>query len=176
MVAAYAVLSVAYCFWLKDEPVIDIAIVASGFLLRTVAGGAASGIYLSEWFLLAATFGSLFMAAGKRYAEMQAVDAEPGLTRPSIARYSATYLRFVWTLSAGLLIMTYGLWAFELRGSDNSILPALSMAPFILAVLRYAVDVDAGTASEPEEIALRDRVLQVLALAWVALVALAVYA
>ena len=61
--------------------------------------------------------------------------------------------------------MTYGLWAFELRGSDNSVLPALSMAPFILAVLRYAVDVDAGTASEPEEIALRDRVLQVLALA-----------
>ena len=78
MVAAYVVLSLAYCFWLKAEPVIDIAIVASGFLLRTVAGGAASGIYLSEWFLLAATFGSLFMAAGKRYAETQAVDAEPG--------------------------------------------------------------------------------------------------
>jgi decaprenyl-phosphate phosphoribosyltransferase len=170
----YVVLSLCYCFWLKAEPVIDIAIVAAGFLLRAIAGGAAGGIYLSEWFLLAATFGSLFMAAGKRYAETQGAD--PALSRPSIARYSATYLRFVWTLSAGLLIMTYGLWAFELRGSHDSVLPALSMAPFILAVLRYAVDVDAGTASEPEEIALRDRVLQVLALAWVALVALAVYA
>jgi decaprenyl-phosphate phosphoribosyltransferase len=49
------------------------------------------------------------------------------------------------------------------------------MAPFVLAVLRYAVSVDAGVAGEPEEIALRDRVLQALALMWLTLVAIAVY-
>jgi decaprenyl-phosphate phosphoribosyltransferase len=173
-VASYLVLSAAYSLWLKHEPVIDIAIIATGFLLRAIAGGAASGIELSQWFLLSASFGSLFMAAGKRYAEAALTD--PGLVRRSLTKYSATYLRFVWTMSAGLLIMTYGLWAFELADAANgSPLFVVSMAPFVLAVLRYAVSVDAGIAGEPEEIALRDRVLQGLAIVWLALVAAAVY-
>ena len=175
VVGCYVVLSLAYCFWLKAEPVADIAVVASGFLLRTIAGGVAGGIFLSEWFLLAASFGSLFVAAGKRYAEAQLPPQDAGTTRPSLQRYSTTYLRFVWTLSASVLIMTYGLWAFELRARNDSVLPAISTAPFVLAVLRYAVVVDAGEAGEPEEIRLRDRVLQALGLICVVLVALAVY-
>jgi decaprenyl-phosphate phosphoribosyltransferase len=175
VVGSYIGLSVAYCFWLKAEPVADIAIVASGFLLRTIAGGVAGGIFLSEWFLLAASFGSLFVAAGKRYAEAQLPENADGTTRPSLQRYSTTYLRFVWTLAASVLIMTYGLWAFELRELDDTVLPALSTAPFVLAVLRYAVVVDAGEAGEPEEILLRDRVLQALGVVWVVLVAVAVY-
>lgn len=174
VVTTYLLVSAAYSLWLKHEPVLDIAIIATGFLLRAVAGGAASGIELSQWFLLSASFGSLFMASGKRYAEA-ALD-EPGLVRRSLTRYSPTYLRFVWTMSAGLLIMTYGLWAFELADAANgSPLFVASMAPFVLAVLRYAVSVDAGIAGEPEEIALRDRVLQGLALIWLVLVAAAVY-
>lgn len=174
VVATYLVLSAVYSLWLKHEPVLDIAIIATGFLLRAIAGGAASGIELSQWFLLSATFGSLFMASGKRYAE--AALSEPGLVRRSLTKYTPTYLRFVWTMSAGLLIMTYGLWAFELADDANgSPLFVASMAPFVLAVLRYAVSVDAGVAGEPEEIALRDRVLQVLALVWLILVAGAVY-
>jgi decaprenyl-phosphate phosphoribosyltransferase len=174
VVATYLVLSAAYSRWLKHEPVLDIAIIATGFLLRAIAGGAASGIELSQWFLLSASFGSLFMAAGKRYAE--AALTEPGLVRRSLTKYTPTYLRFVWTMSAGLLIMTYGLWAFELNdAATGSPLFVASMAPFVLAVLRYAVSIDAGVAGEPEEIALRDRVLQVLALVWLLLVAGAVY-
>ena len=72
VVLVYEGLSLLYCLALKDEPVIDIAIVASGFLLRAIAGGAATDISLSQWFLLAASFGSLFMASGKRYAEARA--------------------------------------------------------------------------------------------------------
>ncbi|MFB9314863.1 decaprenyl-phosphate phosphoribosyltransferase [Nocardioides plantarum] len=174
VVTTYLVMSAVYSRWLKHEPVLDIAIIASGFLLRAIAGGVASGIELSQWFLLSASFGSLFMAAGKRYAEA-ALD-DPGLVRRSLTRYTPTYLRFVWTMSAGLLIMTYGLWAFELADdADGSPLFVASMAPFVLAVMRYAVSIDAGVAGEPEEIALRDRVLQVLALVWLVLVAGAVY-
>ncbi|MGI8434549.1 MAG: decaprenyl-phosphate phosphoribosyltransferase [Nocardioidaceae bacterium] len=175
VIATYEAVSLVYCLALKDEPVIDIAIIASGFLLRAVAGGAAAGIELSQWFLLAASFGSLFMAAGKRYAE--AVMSGPGeaATRRSLSRYSETYLRFVWSVSAAILIMTYGLWAFEIRDSTGSSWSAISMAPFVLAVLRYAVDVDAGRAGEPEEIALSDRVLQGLALIWLVLLVLSVY-
>lgn len=176
VVAAYLALSMAYCLALKHEPVLDIAIIATGFLLRAVAGGVAAGIELSQWFLLSASFGSLFMAAGKRYAEALSEQLSPTASRRSLARYTTSYLRFVWTMSAGLLIMTYGLWAFELADSaGGSPLFVASMAPFVLAVLRYAVAVDAGTAGEPEEIALRDHVLQALALVWLALVAAAVY-
>jgi decaprenyl-phosphate phosphoribosyltransferase len=176
VVATYLALSTAYSMWLKHEPVLDIAIIATGFLLRAVAGGAASGIELSQWFLLSASFGSLFMAAGKRYAEVALDLKEPDLVRRTLVLYSPTYLRFVWTMSAALLIMTYGLWAFELSAAaGGSTLTVVSMAPFVLAVLRYAVSVDAGVAGEPEEIALRDRVLQALALVWLTLVAIAVY-
>lgn len=175
VIATYEAVSLVYCFALKDEPVIDIAIIASGFLLRAVAGGVASDISLSQWFLLAASFGSLFMAAGKRYAEVVMLGGESG-TRRSLGRYSESYLRFVWSVSAAILIMTYGLWAFQIHRGSHSPWAPISMAPFVLAVLRYAVDVDAGRAGEPEEIALSDRVLQGLAVIWLLMIAVAVYA
>ena len=76
VIATYAATSLAYCFWLKNQPVIDLAIVSSGFLLRATAGGAAAGIALSQWFLLVASFGSLFMVAGKRYSELRLMGAD----------------------------------------------------------------------------------------------------
>ncbi|HEV7451314.1 MAG TPA: decaprenyl-phosphate phosphoribosyltransferase [Pseudonocardiaceae bacterium] len=158
----YIAVQIAYCLWLKHQPVVDIAIVASGFLLRAIAGGAAAAIELSQWFLLVAAFGSLFMVAGKRYAEIRLAERTGAKIRKSLERYTASYLRFVWTLSATVLIMTYGLWAFQLSQINHSRWPIISLVPFVLAVLRYAVDVDGGNGGEPEEIALSDRVLQVL--------------
>jgi len=176
VVGVYVAVQLAYCFWLKHQPVLDICIVASGFLLRAVAGGAATGIPLSQWFLLSAGFGSLFMVAGKRYAEIMLAERTGAKIRKSLESYSASYLRFVWALSATVLIMTYSLWAFQIREAHhNSVWSAISIVPFVVAVLRYAVDVDSGNGGEPEEIALGDRVLQVLAIAWVATLTLAVY-
>jgi decaprenyl-phosphate phosphoribosyltransferase len=171
----YVAVQISYCLWLKHQPVIDIAIVASGFLLRAIAGGAAAGIALSQWFLLAAAFGSLFMVAGKRYAEIRLAERTGAKIRKSLESYTASYLRFVWTLSATVLIMTYGLWAFQLSVVNHSRWPVISMVPFVLAVLRYAVDVDCGQGGEPEEIALGDRVLQVLGVALVLTLIAAVY-
>lgn len=176
VIATYEAVSLVYCLVLKDEPVVDIAIIASGFLLRAVAGGAASHIALSQWFLLAASFGSLFMAAGKRYAEVVSANPDGPVTRRSLHGYTATYLRFVWSVSAAILIMTYALWSFQIQAANNTPWAPISMAPFVLAVLRYAVDVDAGRGGEPEEIALSDRVLQGFALLWLACLLTAVYA
>jgi decaprenyl-phosphate phosphoribosyltransferase len=177
VVAVYVAVQLSYCFWLKHQPVLDICIVASGFLLRAIAGGAATGIALSQWFLLAAGFGSLFMVAGKRYAEIRLAERTGAKIRKSLESYTASYLRFVWALSATVLIMTYGLWAFEIREAQvhTTVWSVISMVPFVVAVLRYAVDVDGGNGGEPEEIALGDRVLQVLAVAWIGLLTLAVY-
>ena len=126
----------------------------------------AGGIPLSQWFLLVMAFGSLFMAAGKRYAELQLAERTGARIRKSLENYTSTYLTFVWTLSATAVVLCYGLWAFE-RGRQPSVLVRHPMIPFTVAILRYAVDVDGGVAGEPEEIALRDRVLQLLALAWI---------
>jgi decaprenyl-phosphate phosphoribosyltransferase len=173
--AVYIAVQLSYCLWLKHQPVVDIAIVASGFLLRAIAGGAAAGIELSQWFLLVAAFGSLFMVAGKRYAEIRLAERTGAKIRKSLERYTASYLRFVWTSSATVLIMTYGLWAFQLSQANHSHWPVISLVPFVIAVLRYAVDVDGGNAGEPEEIALADRVLQVLGTCLVATLIAAVY-
>jgi decaprenyl-phosphate phosphoribosyltransferase len=174
VLGAYIGISLAYSFFLKDQPVIDLAVVASGFLLRGVAGGAAAGIPLSQWFLLVAAFGALFMVAGKRYAEVVALGEEAG-TRRLLGAYSASYLRFVWSLSAGVTLTTYSLWAFELhRAHPGFPWETISIAPFVLALLRYAVDVDRGEAGAPEEIVLRDRVLLLMGAIWLACVVLGV--
>ncbi|MFD6162583.1 decaprenyl-phosphate phosphoribosyltransferase [Nocardia sp. NPDC060256] len=174
VMAVYIGIQLAYCFGLKHQAVLDVCIVSSGFLLRAVAGGAAANIHLSQWFLLIAAFGSLFMAAGKRYAELKIALDTGAKIRKSLQYYTPTYLRFVWTLSATAVVVFYGLWAFEADHKDNPWF-AVSMIPFTISILRYAVDVDSGEAGEPEEIVLGDRTLQVLALAGVAAVGVAVY-
>ncbi|MDN5571241.1 MAG: decaprenyl-phosphate phosphoribosyltransferase [Propionibacteriaceae bacterium] len=173
--AVYWMLQVGYSVLWKNQPIIDLAMVAAGFLLRAVAGGVASGIPLSQWFLLVASFGSLFMVAGKRYSEMIELGPDAG-TRASLARYTASYLRFVWALSCAAVIMSYSLWAFEQAPDVSGInWHAISIAPFTLALLRYAYTIDAGGAGEPEDVVLGDRVLQLLGLAWVIPVAVGVF-
>lgn len=175
VVAVYAGVQLAYCFWLKHQAVIDICIVASGFLLRAIAGGVAAQIPLSQWFLLVSGFGSLFMVAGKRYAEMIVAERTGAKIRKSLEGYQPSYLRFVWGAAATLLIMTYALWSFQLHQEHSSVWSEISMIPFVMAVLRYAVDVDGGRGGEPEEIALGDRVLQALAGLWVLMLLIGIY-
>lgn len=175
VLASYSAINLAYSWALKHEPVIDIATIALGFVLRAVAGGVACGIPLSQWFLLVATFGALYMAAGKRYAEVRLVGEGRAETRRSLNGYSLSYLRFVWTTAAALLIMSYSLWAFEISPAQRFPWTEISLAPFVVAVLRYGVDVDAGTAGEPEEIVLKDRVLQLVAASWIVIVVAGLY-
>ncbi|RMI34204.1 decaprenyl-phosphate phosphoribosyltransferase [Nocardia stercoris] len=175
VMAVYIAIQLAYCFGLKHQAVLDICIVSSGFLLRAVAGGAAAGIVLSKWFLLIMAFGSLLMAAGKRYAELKIAMDTGAKIRKSLQYYTPTYLRFIWTLAATSVVVFYGLWAFEQDHARNTQWFSFSMVPFTIAILRYAVDVDGGEAGEPEEIALGDRILQVLAVAWIGVVGVAVY-
>jgi decaprenyl-phosphate phosphoribosyltransferase len=184
VMAIYIAIQLAYCFGLKHQPVIDICIVSSGFLIRAIAGGVAASVPLSQWFLLLMAFGSLFMAAGKRYAELQLAERTGAKIRKSLESYTSSYLRFVWTLSATALVLCYGLWAFERDSISSHAIDgarthaswyAVTIVPFVVAILRYAVDVDGGLAGEPEEIALKDRVLQLLAVLWIGTVGAAVF-
>lgn len=175
VVATYQGVQLGYCLGMKNEPVIELTSVASGFLLRAIAGGVATHIPLSQWFLIAAGFGSLFMAAGKRYAEKRLAQDTGAAIRPVLAHYTCTYLRFVWTLSAGVLVTTYALWAFTMHQASSNQWGVVSIIPFVMALLRYAVDVDNGAAGAPEEIVLHDRLLILLGALWALCLMTSVY-
>lgn len=176
VVAIYIAASLLYCFWMKHEVVLDLVFVLGGFLLRAIGGGVAARVLLSQWFLLTAGLGALFVVAGKRYAERVLAERSGVWARPVLREYSLSYLRFVWTAAAAALLVVYSLWTFTLTtGNQASTWGLLSTIPFLVVVLRYAVIVDRGGAGEPEEIVLADRMLLGSAVVMLALLSVAIY-
>ena len=182
VILAYVVITLAYSLGLKQLAVIELACVASGFILRAVAGGAAVHVPLSPWFLLVASFGALFIVAGKRSSEQDVMGDERAVHRAALGEYTAPFLRMVRTLSAAVAVTAYCLWAFDrashLVGRDrttNLVWFELSVIPFVLAVLAVELAIERGRGGEPEELALRDRMLQALGLIWVALLIIGIY-
>lgn len=188
LLVAYLGMQLAYCVSLKHVLVVDLVVVTTGFLMRATVGGLALHIPLSRWFLITTGFGALFMVSAKRYSEALQMSGKAGATRALLTEYTTGYLRFVWQLAAGVAVLGYCMWALEEGGAHTgapvgaqvaahaSALPwrQLSLVAFILAVLRYAVFADRGTAGEPEEVVLHDRALVVIGLAWLAMYGLAV--
>ena len=169
VIVTYLVLQLLYVFWLKNQPVLDLAVIASGFLLRALAGGAATDIAISDWFLLVAGFGSLFVVAGKRYSELvtlEANESEIGQTRSTLLSYTSTYLRFVWTVAAAVTVMVYGLWVITVP-RDSTTATLISLVPFTLGLLVYALVIDSGKGGEPETAILRNPTLLALGALWV---------
>lgn len=177
VVTAYAAITMLYSIWLKHEPVLDLAAVASGFVLRTVAGGVAVGVSISNWFLIVAASGAMFVVTGKRSAEHSELGADAVLHRRSLAHYSTAYLGYVRAISSTIAILAYCLWAFEASArSGNPVWFQLAIIPFVLGVLRYALLLDQGEGGAPEEVLLRDHVLLVIGATWVVCFGIAVAA
>ena len=153
---------------------LDLACVAAGFVLRAVAGGVAVGIPTSTWFLTVTAASAMFVVSGKRYSEL--VSQGVSGTRSGLKSYSEGYLRFVWGVSVGIAVVFYTLWAAELGSGGSAMWARLSVIPFVLLLLRYARDVDTGSAESPEDLVWRDRVLQVLAGVWALMFVLQAYA
>ena len=170
VIGAYVVLQIAYQVRLKRVVLFDLAVVAAGFVLRAVAGGAAAGIPASVWFLTVTASSALFVVASKRFSELVTHGGD-GATRSTLTGYSAAYLRTIWTSSMVASIVFYALWAVEIGSVRSDHFAVASTVPFTLMMLRYAHHADAGHAEAPEDVALSDRMLQVLALVWVALFA-----
>lgn len=167
VVLAYLVLTAVYTTRLKREPVIELALVSAGFLLRAIAGGAATAIPVSPWFLIVTGFGSLFVVIGKRLSEFVSSGPDQG-TRRSLAGYTESYLRLVLAMAAAVTVAAYCLWAFGITSKRvETTYAALSVVPLVLGMMRYALDVDRGRAQEPEGVVSGDRVLQGLGALWV---------
>jgi decaprenyl-phosphate phosphoribosyltransferase len=176
VVALYLVFTTTYTMWLKHVAVLDLGMVAAGFVLRLIGGAVAVDVPISVWFIIVGSFGSLFMVAGKRHAEHLDLGAGRGEHRATLEEYSVGYLGYVRAVASGVAMVGYVLWAFEAhRGRPGVIWFELSIAPFVLAILRYALIVERGEAGAPEEVVLRDRPLQVLGVLWAALLAVGLY-
>ena len=175
VVAAYVAVATAYTLVLRDIALLDLAAIASGFLLRAIGGGVAADVDLSMWFLMVAGFGSLFLAAGKRRAEFVALGDARGSHRASLHVYSESYLRYVQYASSTVAIGAYAQWAFE-GPTGGNLWAELSIIPFVIGVFRYALLLDLGRGAAPEDVVLSDPALVTLGLSWALLVGLGVYA
>ncbi len=175
VLAMYLILTTAYSLRLKHVPVLDIVAVSTGFLLRAVAGGVATGVALSDWFLLVALFGALFVVVGKRYSEQRAVGSA-GATRAALAGYPADFLGQLTTVAMAGTLLGYAAWAFQYLGAEVfHPLLALSLLPFTVVILRYGLIIAGGEAESPERVAAHDRFLQVAAVVWLLLVVAGLY-
>jgi decaprenyl-phosphate phosphoribosyltransferase len=175
VVAGYVLVTLSYTFWLKYEPVIDLAAVAAGFVFRAIAGGVATNVPLSDWFLIVAGAGSLFIVTGKRHAEQVELGSDSLEHRRTLGEYSTAFLGYVRAVASGVMITAYCLWAFEnaAKTGDETWF-RLSIVPFVIAVLRYALVIDQGGGGAPEEVVLSDRVLQIVGVIWAILFAIGV--
>lgn len=179
----YAIVNIAYSLGLKHEPILDLAAVSAGFVLRAIAGGVATGVSLSDWFLIVASFASLLIVAGKRsgekllLAEHQTVDQS---VRRTLGSYTPSFLQGVRTLSAAVSVTAYCLWAFErarqLHPGHDPIWFQLTIVPFVVALLHVLRLLDSGAGAAPEELAIHDHRLQLYGICWIALFAIGAYA
>ncbi|CAN5603447.1 decaprenyl-phosphate phosphoribosyltransferase [soil metagenome] len=177
VVAAYVAITTAYSLWLKHIAVVDIVVVAAGFVLRAVGGAAAAGVPVSRWFFVVASLGSLFMVAGKREAELRQLAGLAGWVRPTLNAYTVEFLVTVRATASGAAMVAYCLWAFEKDAAAGGAIPwaALSFVPFLVGMLRYALLVAKGHGAEPVELVLHDRPLLVSGVALTILVAASTY-
>jgi decaprenyl-phosphate phosphoribosyltransferase len=182
VMVVYAVVNVGYSLGLKNEPILDLAAVSAGFVLRAVAGGVATGVVLSNWFLIVTSFGSLLIVTGKRSGEKKLLaehDADHGAIRQTLGLYTPSFLRSVRTLSAAVTVTAYCLWAFEranqIHPGHDPVWFQLTIIPVTIALLHVTRVLDSGAGAAPEELALRDHRLQIYGLAWAALFAIGIY-
>jgi len=180
VVATYAGLSIAYSIRLKREPVMELAVVASCFVLRAVAGGVVAQVHLSNWFLVFTSFAALFLVTGKRCAEHARLGLDRGVHRLVLDQYTESFLKSTLTISASVTVASYCLWAFERTGllahaGHNVVWIELTVVPLVLAVLHIFRVLDAGQGGEPEQLALHDHMLQGYGVLWLVLMGLGLY-
>ena len=178
ILSLYAAETLCYIFWLKNAVIIELGLVASGFFLRSYGGAVASHIPVSTWFLIVVTFGALFLVVGKRSAELRHVGAA---NRPVLAQYTTDFLHSALTLSATVVVTAYCLWAIDtsstgLSSIKHDVIPVrLSMVPVVLAILFIIRGAESAEGESPEDLLLKNRSVQALALVWIILIVWGTY-
>lgn len=185
MLLGYLLLQIAYSTYLKHIYVIDILVIATGFIIRIYSGAIVINAHLSVWFLLCVISIALFFAAGKRRAELGVVGKE-GRTRRSLIRYSEGLLNSYVTMFGNAAWMSWALftffesprvsvplWLFLAEISRTTTVDKLLMITIpvsIFGIMRYLSLIFEDRAEAPEKILLTDWPLVSSVILWVGMV------
>ena len=165
----YFVLNVAYSMGLKNVPIIDISILASGFVIRTFFGGFVSGVEISQWLFLVITTGSLYMGLGKRRNEIRMLGKDD--TREVLKHYTVSFLDKNMYVCVALANVFYALWTLEMPNPNMR----WTIPFFIIILMCYSLNTEGDSDGDPVEVILKDKVLIILGLIYAALVFFLVY-
>jgi 4-hydroxybenzoate polyprenyltransferase len=169
----YISIMVLYSLWLKQQVILDVFTIASGFILRVVAGAAATGVYLSPWLLLCTVFLSLFIALGKRRHELYLLNDNAAEHRSALSSYSFAFIDQMVGIATSATIISYSLYTFLAPTNRNLIYTI----PFVLyGLFRYLfVIYQQQSGGAPEEVLLSDRPLLVAVVLWIIACAVILY-
>lgn len=168
----YLILNILYSTKLKHIPIIDVAILVSGFVLRVYYGGIASNIEISSWLYLMIMFGSFYLGFGKRRNEMKHNN-----TRKVLKYYNKEFLDKNMYVSLGLSIISYSLWCVDpltkLNISSNYLVLTIPLVMMIFQ--KYSLIIEGDSDGDPIEVILNDRLLILLITAYIIVMIFIIY-
>jgi len=178
VLAGYLALTLAYSLTLKRRVILDVIVVACGFVLRAFAGAVAVGVPTSEWLIACVFTLCLFMGFGKRRCEIAMIGnaEEIGHHRRTLVRYTPDLLNHLLAVSAGIAVITFLLYTLDTQGHPSPFHKEhlfYTLPLVIYGIFRFAMLTELGIYSGPTEIVLKDRAM-VLAIALWALCALVI--
>jgi 4-hydroxybenzoate polyprenyltransferase len=169
ILAIYLIINILYSRWLKHIPILDVFIVSSGFVLRVAAGVALITVErFSPWLYMITTLFSLYIGFGKRRAEMSLLEKGAGSHRKVLDGYTLPLLDQLITIVSGTTIVTYSLYTFTAPNLPENHSMMLTIPFVVYGIFRYLQLIQTGhAAGAPDEVALKDRPLQITVLLWV---------
>ncbi len=171
IIVVYLLLSFSYSYYFERIVILDVFIIALGFVLRIEAGGVASGVGVSSWLLLTTFLLSLLLAFGKRRYEMVLYRSGEGGFREVLGAYRENFLDTAISIFATTAIVTYSIYAVDIASRAF-----LLTVPFVcFGVLRYMYLVQTDTSGDPTESLLRDRWLFLCVFVWLLLTGFIIY-
>jgi 4-hydroxybenzoate polyprenyltransferase len=167
VLASYSILMAAYSLHLKHIVLVDVFIIAVGFLLRAVAGAAAVEVPVSPWLMLCTLLLALFLAFGKRRSELLRLGENAGSHRAVLDGYSIPVLDQFLVITATCSIMSYSIYSFTSESVPGNGIMMLTVPPVMFAVFRYLLLVlRRGEGGAPELLLWRDTPLLVAVVTW----------
>ena len=164
----YLTLNILYSLWLKHIPILDVLIISSGFVLRVAAGVALITVErFSPWLYMITILFSLYIGLGKRRAEMNLLEQGAGAYRKVLDGYTIPLLDQYITIVSGMTIIAYSLYTFSAPNLPVNHSMMLTIPFVVYGIFRYLQLIQTGhAAGAPDEVALKDRPLQVTVLLW----------
>jgi 4-hydroxybenzoate polyprenyltransferase len=160
VLAGYLVMQFGYIFALKEVVLLDVFILAIGFVMRAVSGAVAIGVTISPWLYTVTLLGALFLGLCKRRSEVVLLDQDAASHRKILANYTSTLLDSLISIVASSTIMAYSLYTFTSPRQPSNNLMMLTIPFVIFGIFRYVYLAHAHNAGgSPEEVFLRDRPL-----------------